>query len=139
MIYKDVKQYLQGYVDYITIMNCVDFKLAWDKQLREFSICVRNSPGVDHVNKYSRIMTFEMADISNECIINIVFKLKEFMPPWHAYPSVFENMTIMYEEKKILVQETGTNSFRIKIKELEDLQDFLQMLHDEKYYEKWDM
>jgi len=55
-------------VEYRAFMDGIDFKLQWNKKLKQFELLV---PESNSEYWYQRLIEFEMGDIRNKCVIRI--------------------------------------------------------------------
>lgn len=69
MIYKDTKAYLEGYVGYLTLETGLDYRLKWNKQLRQFELYRRQASFFD-LYAHNVLLEFEVANLQKYCVIN---------------------------------------------------------------------
>lgn len=124
MVYKEIKEYLQGYVEYLSIMNGIDFKLDWRGVYKEFAIRAKN-PKNDGVHRYIDLVVFNMADIKSVCEIQI----KSF-----TYVDIYRTVVDQLREKGYVYRKIPPYIVNIKVYDKEKLYLFLGLLEEAEYF-----
>jgi len=70
MIYKDERAYLEGYTEYLALDTGLDYKIKWNKQLRQLQLSIRAGGFLPGVYAYHEIIDFDMADLKNKCVMH---------------------------------------------------------------------
>lgn len=94
MQYREVRDILAGYVEYIALMHGLDIKFSRNKKLNEFCYWVTVELG-DVVNFDVALLVVEMGDVRNQIVMKFNVREKEF----DEFKSKFDSLNYQFNYK----------------------------------------
>lgn len=130
MNYREIKEYLKGYVEYLSVMYGKEFKLEWRKKYKELVIRGRNPDTTHYVggfaDNYLDLIILNVADLSNNiCSAEI----RGFY-----YIGVYQYAYDKLKENNFYLRQTPPFILNIEIRGEDRLREFLEILNDINYF-----